>query len=176
MSQHKSAIFFGFIVALIVVVAGELYILNQLSEKKISTKCTQALASFVSKDPFNGRFSSDATKVFEMLTEAAGFKYINHYGTNPSQQLIVELKQEGVISALKNEDGTVSIDISDEKGKKITSLMIPENTDSIHIYAVKDISRKMSTKELKVNQKVEIIWKTDIINGGKSETMDIVTK
>lgn len=179
MPRKISIVFFGSILILLAIVGGELYFLNRLAEQKISAKCsleTKSSIPSINKAPFVGRFSNDALKALDILTGSAGFKFIDHYGTNSAQELNVALKQEGTISVLGIEDGTVSIDILNKDNKKIATLMIPENTDKIKILSVKNASKMMSAKELKVNQKVDLIWKTIIVNGNKSETMDIIVK
>lgn len=180
MQRKMSVVFFGVICVLVLVVIGEFYFLDRLAAHKVSTKRPPELKSptpDTSKaNPFIGRFSNDALKALDTLTGSAGFKFIDHYGTNSAQELKVELKQEGIISALKIEDSTVSIDILDKDNKKIAALMIPENTDKIQIYSGRDASKKISAKELKIDQKVDVLWKTLISNGNKLETMDIVIK
>ena len=42
--------------------------------------------SIIKTDPFEGRFSSEAAKLFEDLLKTPSFEYIKHFGTNPKQQ------------------------------------------------------------------------------------------
>lgn len=178
MPNKINVILFEIIVVLLLVAFGEFFyftfylsekgpVINQLSSQQL------VIPSIMKINPFEGRFSSAAEKTFEEMLKTPGFEFIKRFGTNSQQELTVSLRQKGTISKIDIQESTILATLSDEKGKKIITLNLPEKS-TIKVFSVADPKTQLKYKDLKINQSVEMIWQTTIKEEKKIEETTII--